>query len=128
MASQIQKVQYEGYIGADPELRYTPDGKPVCNFRLGSTNQYKNASGEVVKETTWLKIATWGKLAEIVNAYCAVGSHVIVQGRLRPDENGSPSVYELKTGGHGASFEMTANEVRILSGKDKDAVTEDAPY
>jgi single-strand DNA-binding protein len=99
-------------------MRYTPAGKTVTNFRMGSNRQYKNSQGEVVKETTWLKVTTWGKLAEIVNQYCGKGSWVIVSGILRVGENGSPTVYELKNGGWGASYEVTANEVRILKGKE----------
>jgi len=135
MANQIQSLQYEGFLAEDPEMRYTPSGKTVTNFRMGSNRQYKNSQGEVVKETTWLKVTTWGKLAEIVNQYCDKGSWVIVTGILRVGENGSPTVYELKNGGWGASYEVTANEVRILKGKEKvapdqipDAGTEDIPF
>lgn len=123
MANQIQMVMYEGFLAAEPEMRYTPSGKAVTNFRMGSNRQYKNSEGEVIKETTWLKITAWGKLGEIVNSYCGEGSHVIVTGILRVGENGSPTVYELKNGGHGASYEITANEVRILKGKDNGART-----
>lgn len=117
MANQIQVLEYEGYLVADPEMRYTPSGKPVTNFRIGSNRQYKTADGEVVKETTWLKVATWGKLAEICNNYLAKGSHVIIRGILRVGQNGSPEVYQLRDGAWAASYEVTANEVRILSGK-----------
>ncbi len=118
MASQIQMVMYEGFLAEAPEMRFTPSGKGVTNFRMGSNRKYKTADGKEVKETTWLKITAWGKLGEIVNQYCDKGSHVIVTGTLRGGENGSPVVYDLKNGGHGASFEITANEVRILKGKD----------
>lgn len=117
MANQIQMVMYEGYLADAPEMRYTPSGKNVTNFRIGSHRQYKNAAGEVVKETTWLKVTAWGKLGEIVNQWTEKGSHVIVTGVLRVNENGSPNVYQLKDGTWGASNEITANEVRILSGK-----------
>ena len=117
MASHIQHVMYEGFLGADPEMRYTPAGKAVTNFRIGSTRQYKTGDNEVVKETTWLKVTAWGKLGEIVNQYCGKGSHVIVEGILRVGENGSPTVYEMKNGGYGASYEITANAVRIINGK-----------
>jgi single-strand DNA-binding protein len=121
MANMIQRLEYEGYLASDPEMRFTPTGKQVTNFRIGSSRQYKNANGEVVKETTWLKITAWAKLAEIINQYCAKGSHVIVYGFLRAGENGSPAVYELKSGGYGASYEITATEIRILKGKEQSA-------
>lgn len=118
MANQIQMLMYEGWLAEDPEMRFTPNGKNVTNFRMGSNRQYKAGDGSIVKETIWLKVTAWGKLGEIVNQYCGKGSHVIVTGILRAGENGSPTVYELKNGGHGASYEVTANEVRILKGKE----------
>ena len=131
MANQFQMVIYEGYLTETPELRYTPSGKAVANFRMGSNRKYKTSEGKEVKEVTWLKVATWGKLAEIVSQYCDKGSHVIVKGILRVGENGSPTVYELKAGGYGASYEITADEVRIIKGKDNvdsgEAVSENAP-
>jgi single-strand DNA-binding protein len=117
MASQIQMVIYEGFLAEDPEMRYTPQGKPVTNFRMGSNRQYKTADGTAVKETTWLKITAWSKLGEIVNQLCGKGSHVIVIGKLRPNEAGSPNTYQLKSGEWAASFEITADEVRVLKGK-----------
>ena len=130
MASHIQQVMYEGFLGADPEMRYTPAGKEVTNFRIGSTRQYKTADGKPVKETTWLKVTAWGKLGEIVNKYCEKGSHVIVFGILRIGAGGNPTVYETKDGGHGASYEVTADSVRIIKGKavlDTDVAGHDFP-
>jgi len=118
MANQIQLVMYEGFLADEPDMRVTPAGKNVTNFRIGSNRQYKTADGTVVKETTWLKIVAWGKLGEVINQYCGKGSHVIVTGTLRGNKEGNPSTYEMKNGNWGASFEITANEIRILKGKD----------
>lgn len=118
MSKQIQLVMYEGFLADDPEMRYTPAGKGVTNFRMGSNRSYKTNDGRQIKETTWLKVTCWGKLGEIVNQYCGKGSHVVVSGILRVGENGSPTVYQLKSGEYAASYEITANEVRILKGKD----------
>jgi single-strand DNA-binding protein len=117
MANQIQRVQYEGNLAGDPDAGFTPSGKPITNFRMGSNRTYKTADGTPVKETTWLKVAAWGKLGEIVKQYCEKGSHVIVEGRLRPNENGAPTVYENKNGIFSANFEITATDIRILKGK-----------
>ena len=126
MANHIQMVMYEGYLTADPEMRFTPGGKEVTNFVIGSSRSYKLASGETAKETTWLKVTTWGKLANIVNDYCEKGSHVIVRGTLRADESGHPHVYQLKDGSWGASYEITASDVRIIKGKANGTVEERA--
>ena len=131
MANQIQMVIYEGYLVNDPEMRYTPKGQPVVNFRMGSNNSYKDAEGTVVKETTWLKVTVWGKLCEIVNQWCEKGSQVVVFGKLRVGKNGSPEVYNLKDGTPAASYEITARDVRIIKGKQgapvESGVDEDAP-
>jgi single-strand DNA-binding protein len=118
MANQLQQVIYEGYLVEDPVMRYTPQGQGVTNFRMGSNRSFKTADGTQKKETTWLKVTAWGKRGEAVNLYCAKGSHVIVIGKLRVGENGSPSVYQLKSGDWAASYEITADNVRILKGKD----------
>lgn len=118
MASQIQNLQYEGYLAEAPEMRYTDGGTAVCNFRIGSNREYKKKDGEKVKETIWLRITAWGQLAEIVNQICDKGSQVIVEGFLRPGENGSPAVYEMKNGKYGASYEVIAEKVRVIKGKD----------
>ncbi len=126
MANNIQLVIYEGFLAEKPDMRYTPAGKGVTNFRIGSNYQYKDSSGEIQKEVTWLKITAWGKLGEIVSQYCDKGSHVIVTGRLRVGANGSPSVYPLKNGqGYAASYEVTAREVRILKGKEGSNIEEE---
>lgn len=123
MASQIQLVIYEGYLVDEPTMRYTPAGTAVTNFRMGSNRKFKTSAGEVRKEVTWLKVASWGKLAEIVNEWCSKGSHVIVTGKLRVGEDGSPVPYQMKNGEWGASYEITADEVRILDSKGSDATS-----
>jgi len=131
MADMIQVLIYEGYLGADPVLSYIDSGKEVCNFRLASTHQYRKGE-EAVKEVTWLKVTTWGKLAVAVNQLCEKGSHVIVTGRLRPDTNGNPKLYETKDGGSGASFEVVASSVRVIKGRENlshaEVEEEVAPY
>lgn len=118
MANQIQKVEYEGYLCADPEMRFLANGTAVTNFRIGSTYQYKTKEGEVQKVTTWMKVAVFGGLAEVVNKICGKGSWVIVEGRLRPDsETGNPGTFQKQSGDWGSSYEIIAHDVRILKGK-----------
>lgn len=118
MATQLQMVMYEGHLAAAPEMRYTPTGTPVTNFRMASNRSYTTKEGVKTKETTWLRVSAWGKLGEIVNKYCDTGSHVIVTGILRVNEKGNPNAYISKDGAPAASFEITANAVRIIKGKD----------
>lgn len=112
MANQFQQLIYEGYLGGDPEMRFTDTGLQVTNFSIASTRKYKE-----VPETTWMRVTAWNNLAEIVNKYCEKGSHVIVVGRLLPGEDGAPKVFPLKTGKYVSSYEVIADSVRIIKGK-----------
>ena len=116
MANQYQLLVYEGYLGKDPEMRYTPNGTAVTNFNLGSTRTYK-VGDEQVDEITWLRVTTWGKLAEFVYTYCHKGSHVLIEGILHPGKNGSPITFQLKNGDWASSFEVTARKVRLMDSK-----------
>jgi len=105
-----------GNLGRDPEMRYTPAGKAVCNFSVGTNRKYTNAAGELVKETVWFRISTWGRTAEVCNEYLVKGRSVYIEGRLVPDpKTGSPKVYEGKNG-PGASYDVSASTVRFLGG------------
>lgn len=81
----LNRVQLIGYLGRDPELRFTPTGKQVATFSLGVTQRWK--SGDEMKEyTDWVNIETWGRLAEICHQYLHKGSLVYVEGRLRTEK------------------------------------------
>lgn len=133
MATMIQKVMYEGFLADEPVMRFLDNGRAVCNFRIGSSRQWKDTKGEAMKETTWLKVTAWGKLGEIVNQFCGKGSHVIVEGTLRANKSGNPDVYKKNDGEYGASYEITADAVRILKGRGnaqdaEEIPTEDLPF
>ena len=104
-----------GNVGREPEMRYTPSGKPVTSFSLATNRSYQNPNGEKVDETIWFKVTVWDKLAETCNQYLHKGSKVLIEGRLVPDKNGSPKVWTRQDGTPGASFEITASTVRFLS-------------
>ena len=107
-----------GNVGADPSMRYTPSGQAVTSFSLATSRQYKTGSGEQVTETIWFRVSTWGKTAEVCNEYIKKGSKVLVEGRLAPDKStGGPRIWQKQDGSNGASFEVTAQNVRFLSAR-----------
>ena len=110
----MNKLIVIGNLGRDPEMRYLPSGQAVTNFSVASTRKYKASSGEQVKETTWVKCACWGKLAEIASKYLVKGKQVYVEGRLTPDENGNPHTFARQDGTAGAAFEMTVENLQFL--------------
>jgi single-strand DNA-binding protein len=106
-----------GNLGRDPEMRYTPSGQPVTSFSVASNRSYTSPSGEKVDETIWFRVTAWGKQAEICSQYLHKGSKVLVEGRLTPDKNGGPRVWQKQDGTSAASFEVTASTVRFLSSR-----------
>ena len=112
------KVIIIGRLGADPEMRYAPAGQPVTNFSVATNRKYKNSGGEEVKETIWIKASAWGKMAEVCNNYLHKGSQVFVEGRLIADPaTGGPRIWNRQDGSPAASFELHAELVRFLGGK-----------
>lgn len=114
-----------GYIGKDPEMRYTPAGQAVTNFSIAANRQYTSSGGEQVKETIWFRVSVWGKTAENCNQYLHKGSLVLVEGRLVCDpKTGSPRLYTRQDGSPGTAFEVSANTVRFLSGREEESAVE----
>lgn len=115
-----QKIIVVGNLGSDPEMRYMPDGTAVTNFSLASNRRWTDgATGQPRDETTWFRVSVWRKQAETANQYLSKGSKVLVEGRLRPDPaSGGPRTYTRQDGTVGASFEITAETVRFLSGRE----------
>ena len=115
-----QKIIVVGNLGGDPEMRYMPDGTAVTNFSLASNRRWTDgATGQPRDETTWFRVSVWRKQAETANQYLSKGSKVLVEGRLRPDPaSGGPRTFTRQDGTVGASFEITADTVRFLSGRE----------
>ncbi|MEJ5240391.1 MAG: single-stranded DNA-binding protein [Anaerolineales bacterium] len=80
----LNRVQLIGYLGRDPETRFTPTGKKVTHFTLGVTERWKS-DGELKEYTEWFNIEAWGRLGEICQEYLHKGSLVYIEGRLRTD-------------------------------------------
>jgi single-strand DNA-binding protein len=81
--TSLNKIMVIGNLGTDPEMRYTPNGKPVTSFRLATTRSYNAPDGERKQETEWFSIVAWDRLAELCNQYLAKGRKVFVEGRLQ---------------------------------------------
>ncbi|MCP5101345.1 MAG: single-stranded DNA-binding protein [Chloroflexi bacterium] len=114
-----QKVIIIGNLGRDPEMRYMPDGTAVTNFNVATNRRWTDkASGQPVDETTWFRVSVWRNQAETANQYLSKGSKVLVEGRLKPDANGGPRTWTAQDGTVRASFEITADTVRFLSGRE----------
>jgi single-strand DNA-binding protein len=83
MVKELNKVQMTGRLGADPEMRFTPQGYAVTTFRVASNRTWRSADGAMHEETEWFRVVAWNKLAEVCNQYLAKGARVYVEGRLQ---------------------------------------------
>ena len=83
MARGLNKVMVIGNMGRDPELRYTPSGKPVTSFSLASSRSWIAPDGERREETEWFNVVAWGNLAEICSQKLFKSQQVYIEGRLQ---------------------------------------------
>jgi single-strand DNA-binding protein len=104
----FNKITIVGYLGRDPELRYTPQGTALCKMSIATTEKRKNVTGESEEHTTWFRVTAWGRQAELANEYLAKGRQVYVEGRLRLEE------YTDREGQKRFSAEVSATEIQFL--------------
>jgi single-strand DNA-binding protein len=104
----FNKITIVGYLGRDPELRYTQQGTAVCNFTVATTEKRKNGRGEMEEHTIWFRVAAWGRQAEVANEYLAKGRQVYVEGRLRLEQ------YTDREGNPRISPEVNASDIHFL--------------
>ena len=102
----LSKIQIIGNLGRDPELRYTPNGRPVASFTVAVNQSTKNQqSGEWIESTDWFRVSVWGDRGERVAENLRKGSRVFVDGRFKTRE------YEANDGQKRMSLDITADTV-----------------
>jgi single-strand DNA-binding protein len=82
MYSLKNKVQLIGNLGNAPEIKNTESGKKLAKFSVATSETYRNAQGDKVKETQWHNLIAWGKVADIIEKYLKKGSEVAIEGKL----------------------------------------------
>lgn len=107
-----QSTTILGNVGNEPDMRYTPSGVPVTNFSVAVNRRWTTADGEQQEKTTWFRVTTWRKLAEVCAQYVHKGMQVLVVGEIE-----EPNVYTAKDGTQRSGLELTANTVRFVGGK-----------
>lgn len=100
-----------GNLGKDPEMRFMPDGKAVCNFSIAISERYKDKSGESKEVTEWVNIAFFGKLAEIAGEYLKKGSKVYIEGKMKTEKYSKDGVDRYTTKIIGDKMEMLSGKV-----------------
>jgi len=107
----VNKALLIGRLGADPEVRYTPDGTMVTNFRLATDLQWKDKNGEKLQKTEWHRIVAFGKLAEICSNYLSKGKLIFIEGRIQTRS------WEDKDGVKRSTTEIIAANMQMLDSK-----------
>ncbi|MBN1302913.1 MAG: single-stranded DNA-binding protein [Anaerolineales bacterium] len=108
MSQGLNKVMIIGHLGRDPEMRYTPSGRPVTTFSVAVSRSWNKPDGERHTETEWFNIVAWSNLAEICKNYLNKGQQVYVEGRLQTRR------WEDKEGGKHTTIEIAANKMMML--------------
>lgn len=109
MAS-LNKVMVIGNLGKDPETR-DAGGNPVANFFIAASEKWKDKNGEMQEKTEWIRVAAFGKLAEICSKYLKKGSQVYVEGRLQTRK------WQDKDGKDQYMTEVVANSMQMLGSR-----------
>lgn len=104
----LNKVILIGNLGADPEVRYLSSGTTVANFRIATTENRTNRTGEKTAVTEWHRIVAFGRLAEICREYLVKGKQVYIEGKLRTRS------WEDKDGNKKWTTEILANQMLML--------------
>ena len=108
MGRGLNKVIIIGNVGRDPEMRYTPSGRPVTSFSVATSRTWMSAEGERREETEWFNVVAWGTLAEICKAHLTKSQQVYVEGRLQTRG------WEDEQGKKHFRTELVANEMILL--------------
>lgn len=107
----VNKVILVGNLGADPELKYTPSNRPVCNLNIATNDVWKDKAGQKQERTEWHRVNVWGDQAEHCSKYLAKGRTVYIEGRLQTRK------WQDKEGKDRYTTEVVADRVVFLGGQ-----------
>lgn len=108
----LNKIQFIGHLGRDPEVRYLESGVAVASFSVASTEKWKDkTSGEKMEATEWLRVSAFDRLAEVCGEYLAKGSLVYVEGQLKTRG------YTDKDGNERTVTECRLQSMKMLGGR-----------
>lgn len=106
----FNKITIVGNLGRDPELRYTPQGTPVCSFTVATNERRKDRAGEMQDVTTWFRVTLWGRQAETASQYLTKGRPIYIEGRLRVEE------WTDRDGRQRYTLEVHATDMQFIGG------------
>lgn len=110
----LNKIMVIGNLGADPEMRYTPNGNPVTSFSIATNRSWTSSDGERKEETEWFRVVAWNQLAERANQFLTKGKRAYVEGRLKSNQ------FEGQDGQVRHTNEIIANQIMFLDQRTDD--------
>ena len=115
MANDLNRCDFIGRLGKDPEIRYTPNGTAVANFSIAVGEKWKDKNtGEQKEKTEWIRVVAFGKLAEICGEYLEKGKQIYLSGKLQTRE------WDDKEGNKRYTTEIVANQIQTLGDGNRD--------
>ncbi len=115
----LNKLIVIGNVGNEPEMRFTPNGKPVTSFSVATNWLYTSSEGERRQETEWFNVVAWNRLAEQCNQFLAKGRLVYVEGRIHTRN------WEGQDGQPHSKIEVIASRVIFLERRGTSMVPDD---
>jgi single-strand DNA-binding protein len=109
----LNKVMIIGHLGRDPEMRYTPSGRPVTTYSVATSRSWNTSDGDRRSDTEWFNVVAWGSLAEICKQYLVKGQQVYIEGRLQTRR------WEDDDGNKRTTVEIVAKEMIMLGDRKK---------
>jgi single-strand DNA-binding protein len=113
MAEGLNKAMLIGNLGADPELRFTTNNRPVLKFRLATTESYMDQNQTRQEVTHWHQIVLWGKRGEALSKILSKGSRVYVEGRIETRS------YEDANGVKKSATDIVASNLILLGSRNE---------
>ena len=121
MSRGLNKIMVIGHLGHDPEMRYTPAGKPIATFSVAVNRNWESSDGTRHNQTEWFKVLAWGGLAEFCKQALAKGKQVYVEGRLQTRRWDDPQGHQH------INVEIVASELMPLGEKNISSETPAEP-
>ncbi len=104
----LNKVLLVGNLTRDPELRYTPQGTAVVTLGIAVNRSFKNKNGQSQKDTCFVNVVVWSKMAEVCNQYLYKGRQIMVEGRLQSRS------WQTSDGKNRTTLEIVATMVQFM--------------
>jgi single-strand DNA-binding protein len=133
MAGSVNKVILVGNLGADPEIRRTQDGRPICNLRIATSENWRDkTTGERREKTEWHRVVIFSEpLCKVAEQYLRKGAKVYIEGQLQTrkwEDQGGQERFSTEIVLQGFNGTMTMLDGRAGAGAGGGMNEETTPY